>query len=573
MWRSASECAYLDRVDSVSTIASPSTSRPLAVASAERDAKPSRRRGFGLRTKFLILVSIGFIVSGLVFRWVFSGQFERMLRVEFQKRGETLVRGLAANSRLDVWVGNKERLTRMVESAREEADVVAASVTNVKREVLARSEKVRGAASERPPSAPRSGVAVESRELSNGERALVLVAPVELQVEVKPGTDEPIELLEGRPRPTRPEILGAVEIVFSLSEVERRIEDVQTTTMAITGGIVGVGIILVLVLSRVFVSPIERIAATARLIAEGDRSSRARVGSRDELGELADAFNTMTTKLADREDELRRMNVGLEQKVRDRTSELEVKQEELMTANVELERASKLKSEFLANMSHELRTPLNAVIGFSELLLEESYGPLNPKQKRYVENVLVSGKHLLQLINDILDLSKIEAGRMDVHAEEFSLRQTIENAVNVIQPLAQKKGLAVEVVIEPGLDQVLLDPGKTKQVLYNLMSNAVKFTDKGKITISAARPAAEPNWVELSVADTGIGIKPEDQARIFREFEQLDGSHARRYEGTGLGLALTRKLVEVQGGSIHVDSEPGRGSRFTVRLPFGGAKA
>jgi signal transduction histidine kinase/ActR/RegA family two-component response regulator len=290
------------------------------------------------------------------------------------------------------------------------------------------------------------------------------------------------------------------------------------------------------------------------------------VSSRDELGELADAFNTMTTTLGEREEELRRVNLSLEQKVRERTAELELNQSQLITANVELERASRLKSEFLANMSHELRTPLNAVNGFSELLLEETYGPLLPKQRRYVDNVLASGKHLLQLINDILDLSKIEAGRMDVRQEEFSLRQAIESAASVIQPLAQKKGLAVEVTVEDGLDHLRLDPGKTKQILYNLMSNAVKFTDNGGIQISAARPLAAPQWVEIVVADTGIGIRPDDQVRIFREFEQVDGSHARRYEGTGLGLALSKRLAEAMGGALHVESKVGTGTTFAVEL-------
>jgi signal transduction histidine kinase len=521
----------------------------------------------GLRAKFLVLVSFGFIVSGMVFGWSFSRQYNRMLRTEFQKRGETLVRGLAANARLDVWSGNKERLSALVGSAREEADVVGAAVYNTRREMLARAEKVRDAVADRPPAVPPS-VEVERRTLSNGEPALSFRAPVELQVAAGRSVDEAAELLGGTSgKATRTETLGAVEIVFSLSDVESRIADVQTTTMGITGGVVGVGIVLVLVLSRVFVAPIERIAVTARRITEGDFRSRATVDSRDELGDLADAFNTMTRTLGEREEELRRVNLSLEQKVRERTAELELKQSQLITANVELERASRLKSEFLANMSHELRTPLNAVNGFSELLLEETYGPLLPKQRRYVDNVLASGKHLLQLINDILDLSKIEAGRMDVRHEEFSLRQAIESAVSVIQPLAQKKGLTVDVTIEEGLDAVHLDPGKTKQILYNLMSNAVKFTDTGGIQISATRPAVAPQWVEVVVADTGIGIRPEDQTRIFREFEQVDGSHARRYEGTGLGLALTRRLVELQGGSIRVDSAIGKGSRFVVRLP------
>ena len=534
---------------------------------SSRAARPAPR-GFGLRFKFLLLVSVGFIASGLVFGWAFSGQYQTMLRSEFQKRGETVVRGLAASARLDVWSGNAERLKRLVESAREDADVIAASVYNTRREVLARSERSPGTAGEAVPEAPRA-VAVDSRTLPNGDRVLSFLAPVELQVEGRRGPDDSLELLgSASGRPTHPELLGAVEIVFSLAPVEQRIRDVKATTALITAGIVGVGIILVLVLSRIFVAPIERMAATARKIAAGDFTSRARVTSRDELGDLGDAFHTMTAVLRDREDQLRRMNASLEQKVHERTSELELKQRELITANVELERASRLKSEFLANMSHELRTPLNAVNGFSELLLEETYGPLVPKQRRYVDNILASGRHLLQLINGILDLSKIEAGRMEVRLEEFSMRQAIESAVSVIQPLAQKKGLSIEVAIEPEVDRVELDPGKTRQILYNLVSNAVKFTDTGKISVTATQLASEPGWFEISVRDTGIGIQPEDQARIFREFEQVDGSHARRYEGTGLGLALTRRLAELQGGSIRVESEVGVGSRFVVCLPL-----
>jgi signal transduction histidine kinase len=336
--------------------------------------------------------------------------------------------------------------------------------------------------------------------------------------------------------------------------------------LRITTIIVGFGILAVLALSRIFVTPIERIAGTARRIAGGDLAARVTVRSRDELGELASAFNGMTETLADREEELRRMNVGLEQKVKDRTAELEQKQVELVEANVELERANRLKSEFLANMSHELRTPLNAVNGFSELLLEGIHGTLTAKQKRYVENIHGSGRHLLQLINDILDLSKIEAGRMEVFPEEFSFRQIVDNATSVIQPLARKKGLDVEVSVNPGLDHVRLDPGKMRQVLYNLLSNAVKFTDQGKVSVSA-EPVDEALF-ELVVEDSGIGISPEDQGRVFREFEQVDGSHSRRYEGTGLGLALTRRLVELQGGTIRLESEVGQGSRFIVRLPI-----
>ncbi|HSD11740.1 MAG TPA: ATP-binding protein [Candidatus Binatia bacterium] len=479
-------------------------------------------------------MSIGFIVSGMLFAWVFSREYRTLLRSEFQKRGETLVRGLAASARLDVRAGNRERLAHLAESVREEADVVAASIYDARHEVMAQTEKIPGALAERPPAVPGS-IAVEARTLPDGARALSFLAPVEVEVEAGRGADESPERLGGATgRPVRTEAVGAIEVVFHLGALERRIAETQATTMEITAAIVASGIVLVLWLSRGLVPPIERMPSAA---------------------------------LAEGEEEPRGVNQSLERKVRERTAELERKQAELIAANAELERASRSKSEFLATMSHELRTPLQAVNGFSELLLEQRHGPLVPKQQRYVENILAGGKHLLRLVNDLLDLSKIEAGRMDLRLEEFSLRRTIEGAVDVIQPLAQKKGLAIDVRIDPGLDHVRLDEGKTKQVLYNLMSNAVKFTDAGKITISAAREAPVGGWVEVTVADTGIGIRPDDQKRIFREFEQVDGTHPRQYEGTGLGLALTRRLVELQGGSIRLESELGRGSRFVVRLP------
>jgi len=513
-----------------------------------------------LRFKFLAFVSIAFVVSGLTFGWVFSRQQGEQMRLEFQKRGETLVRSVVANGRLDVWVGNRQRLERLVASTLEEADVIGVEIFDASGESLARGDKVPGALGPKAPTKEDQDIDVEPGRTNLGEPKLTFHASVVLQRE----GGGAFELVDPTVRPASGPI-GSVQLVLGLGEVERQIEGLQRTMLRITAVIVGFGILSVVFLSRIFITPIERIAATARRIAVGDRGLRASVRSRDELGELAEAFNTMTEELAHREEELRRMNVGLEHKVKERTAELEDKQRELVTANVELERANRLKSEFLANMSHELRTPLNAVNGFSELLIEGIHGPLTAKQRRYVENILGSGRHLLQLINDILDLSKIEAGRMEVFPEDFSFRQVLDNATNVVQPLAQRKGLEIEVQIDPAIDKVRLDPGKTRQVLYNLLSNAVKFTDSGKVTVTAA-PGDEAE-IELVVADTGIGIRSEDQSRIFREFEQVDGSHSRRYEGTGLGLALTRKLVEIQGGSIRLESEVGRGSRFIVRLP------
>jgi signal transduction histidine kinase len=233
---------------------------------------------------------------------------------------------------------------------------------------------------------------------------------------------------------------------------------------------------------------------------------------------------------------------------------------------IELEYASRMKSEFLANMSHELRTPLNGIIGFTEFLIDEKPGPLRPKQKEYLSDVLNSARHLLQLINDVLDLAKVEAGKMELYPETFSMRMAVEEVTAVIKSIARKKHITVGIEVSDGLDAITLDQHKFKQVLYNLLFNAVKFTDEGgQVDIHAHR--LDPHRLEVQVRDTGIGIKAEDINRLFAEFEQLDSGTARRFEGTGLGLALTKKIIGFQGGRIGVQSEPGKGSVFTVVLP------
>jgi signal transduction histidine kinase len=231
----------------------------------------------------------------------------------------------------------------------------------------------------------------------------------------------------------------------------------------------------------------------------------------------------------------------------------------------QLEIANRHKSEFLANMSHELRTPLNAVIGFSEVLLEEMFGEVNPKQQEYLSDILSSGKHLLSLINDILDLSKIEAGRMELEAQPFDLPAALDNALTLIRERAARNSIGLVIHVDPGIGEILADERKIKQVLLNLLSNAVKFTPEGgKITMSAA---LNGGTVEVSVADTGIGIAAEDQQAIFEEFRQVGSDYARKREGTGLGLALARRLVELHGGSLTVASELGKGSTFTFTIP------
>jgi signal transduction histidine kinase len=231
----------------------------------------------------------------------------------------------------------------------------------------------------------------------------------------------------------------------------------------------------------------------------------------------------------------------------------------------QLEAASKHKSEFLANMSHELRTPLNAIIGFSEVLSQRMFGEINDKQGEYLSDILESGQHLLSLINDILDLSKIEAGRMEVELTEFDLPSTIENTLILVRERAQRHGITLVRAVDERLGPIRGDERKVKQVLLNLLSNALKFTpDGGEIEV---RAEMRDGAAEISVCDTGVGIAPEDQEAVFEEFRQV-GAASKKVEGTGLGLAISRKFIELHGGRIWVTSQVGTGSTFTFTLPL-----
>jgi len=231
-----------------------------------------------------------------------------------------------------------------------------------------------------------------------------------------------------------------------------------------------------------------------------------------------------------------------------------------------LQEASRLKSEFLANMSHELRTPLNAIIGFAELMHDGKVGPVAPDQKEYLGDILTSSRHLLGLINDVLDLSKIEAGKMEFLPEPVNLGKIAAEVRDILRSLAASRRIAIAIEVEPGAGEAVADPAKLKQVLYNYLSNALKFTpEDGRVTVRIAPEGGE--HFRLEVEDTGIGIRPEDLGRLFVEFQQLDVGAAKKYGGTGLGLALTRRIVEAQGGRVGVDSTPGRGSRFFAVLP------
>lgn len=276
------------------------------------------------------------------------------------------------------------------------------------------------------------------------------------------------------------------------------------------------------------------------------------------------------TALQQSEEAQRRYAGELETTVENRTRELRV-------VNARLEEASRHKSEFLTHMSHELRTPLNAVLGFSELLQDPIFGPLNEKQTRYLGHIHSSGKHLLALISGLLDLAKVEAGKFELYPESFTVDTALAVAIADIRPMADQKRLTLTLYAESGPITLSADPIRFKQIVYNLLSNAIKFTPEGgrvTVTTRVKREALgvrgeAPDFVEIAVADTGIGMTGEDMRKLFQPFTQLDPTHARRHHGTGLGLALTKQLVELHGGQIWATSEcAGHGSTFTVRLPL-----
>jgi signal transduction histidine kinase len=304
--------------------------------------------------------------------------------------------------------------------------------------------------------------------------------------------------------------------------------------LGVAAGAIGLALVLGFVLSWSLIGPIQRIDSRLAAIASGDFSGHVDVTNRDELGALGANVNRMN-------DELKRLYR-------------------------ELETASRLKSEFLASMSHELRTPLNAIIGFSQMLRERMVGEVNQKQEEYLDDIISSGNHLLSLINDMLDLSKIEAGQLKLKVAPFSLREALERDVSMVKERATRIGVALTLDAGPQVEVVEADERRIRQVVYNLLSNAVKFTPEGgNVIVSSARVNGE---VHVSVSDTGPGIAADDQTRIFEDFQQTDLG-ARQLEGTGLGLALSKRLIELHGGRIWVESELGKGSMFTFSLPAG----
>ena len=351
--------------------------------------------------------------------------------------------------------------------------------------------------------------------------------------------------------------IGAVQ-TRGIGAAYRRMTLLNAVWIAVAGLIGGTGAIVAFywITQRVILRPIRQLRALANNVAEGNLDIRSSIVTGDEYERLASAFNHMLDNLQAAQEELRQANRQLDGKIA-----------ELSERNIELFKANKLKSEFLANMSHEFRTPLNAILGFAQVLREKPGLLRRDKGQHYAENIVTSGNRLLTMINDLLDLAKTQAGKMELHIEKVSLLQLCESVASSFSLLAKKKRIRLRTHVDPEVPLITTDGGKVQQVLYNFLSNATKFTEaRGQIEIRASR--IDETTVRLAVSDTGCGIAEEYQTEIFDKFRQVDGSLTRETTGSGLGLAISKELATMLAGTIGLESAVGVGSTFWLDLPL-----
>jgi signal transduction histidine kinase len=353
------------------------------------------------------------------------------------------------------------------------------------------------------------------------------------------------------------EQIGAVIIQRPASEIGEAIL-LNWVSIIVAWLIAGTGAVVAfyMITQRVILRPIRQLRALASNVAEGNLDIRSAIKTGDEYEKLANAFNDMLDGLQAAQEKLRQANKQLDDKIA-----------ELSERNIELFKANKIKSEFLANISHEFRTPLNAILGFAQVLRDKPGVIKKEKAQRYAENILNSGNRLLNMINDLLDLAKTEAGKMELRIEQTSIPQLCKGLKASFSSLTKKKKIKVKLIVDKNIPMLSTDPGKVQQILYNFLSNAVKFTpQRGKIEIRAGLLTDE-NTVRIAVADNGCGIAEADKEKIFEKFRQADGSITRESTGSGLGLAISRELAAMLAGSIGMESELDKGSTFWLDIP------
>jgi len=536
-----------------------------------------------LKAKFALTTGAMILAVATGITAFLTHQQEATIRDELARRALALTENLAYNCQLPLVTQNTTSLQRLGNGLLKDAEVAYVEFEDASGTLLVRvggltadSLHSTGAAAIR---SRADGTRAMWLRTADGVRFLDVTAPVTL------GTSAADDILNANRTATDPERVGGVRVGMTTRYADERIAILRRLTTLLGIAVALAGSLLAAVAIHSLVRPLAHLMEGNRRVARGDFSLRLEVRSRDEFGRLARSWNQM----ADEIQRSRDLAIRYFESLRTNAEELEEANRTLKLKNEEIAKASRMKSEFLAIMSHELRTPLNGILGFSEVLLDGKFGRLNEKQTRFVENTLTSGRHLLRLINDLLDLSKIEAGKMEIEPASVDLRQSLEEIQTLVRALALKKGL--ELHFAPAPERTAsTDPKLFKQVMFNLLSNAIKFTPAGGRVLVAVRCLdgralrAEPishalpsgrhevipdrELIFVEVSDTGIGIAPEDHDKIFVPFQQLDSSYARRQEGTGLGLALTRRVVHLLGGDIWFTSRPAEGSQFVFYVPL-----
>ena len=534
-----------------------------------------------LKTKFAIVIGAMILAVVVLITTFLTHQQEVTILDGLTRQAVALTENVAYNCQLPLVTQNAASLQRLGLGLLEHAEVVSVQFEDDLAVPIIRvgsdldSLHLSAESSEES----ENGTHTAWMRADGGTRYLEVLAPVTLEA-ARDG-----DILAPQREVEQSERIGSVRLRMTTQGAEDRI-----AAMSQLAGLLGIVVAVAgsigaaMVVHRI-IRPLAQLMEGNRRVARGDFSLLLEVRSRDEFGQLAASWNQMANELQ----RSRQLAGSYLESLRANTEKLEEANRTLLHKNEEIAKASRMKSEFLAIMSHELRTPLNGIIGFSEVLLDEKFGKLNDKQKRFTENTITSGRHLLRLINDLLDLSKIEAGKMEVVPQTVDLAQSLEEIQILVRNLSLKKG--IQLFCGPVPQRTAhSDPKLFKQVMFNLLSNAIKFTpvdgcvEVSVRCLSGAELRAEPvshvlpagrreaigdvEHVLVEVRDTGVGIAPEDHEKIFVPFQQLDSSYARLQEGTGLGLALTRRIVRLLGGEIWFTSQRQAGSCFIFFIPL-----
>jgi len=540
-------------------------------------------------TPFNILsISLIFITSISIVTFILKNQitdnYEHLLA-----DGMSLARMVAKNSEYAIYTEDEESLSELTQILDVNPNIAYISILTKNKKVLTevyKNDVLAAPAQKRMKNDLESSHATQTTFKEDGETFFDMLVPVRIRQD-----NQMIQDVAGAKQNQPYQTIGFVQLGLSLKNLEKNTQEIVLYSLSITLVFICLGITVTCLMTRRLVSPIIDLANAAKKISKGNLDQQVKVQSKNQIGVLADAFNQMVAGMKAYRDKEKKYQKDLEAEVKSRTSELNQALDRANDLAQQAQAANVAKSDFLANMSHELRTPLNHIIGFTELVVAKHFGTLNPDQSEYLTDVLTSSQHLLSLVNDILDLAKVEAGKEELTASPVDLRHLLDSSLIMVKEKALKHGLKCGTELGEIPEYIQADERKLKQVVYNLLSNAVKFTpDGGLVKLSAhlienpgnmspeasvfpglaheTRETVNGHWVKISVQDTGIGMQKDDLERIFNPFEQVESDKSRKFQGTGLGLSLVSNLVALHGGKVWAESDGlNQGTTVSLTIP------